>query len=187
MDSAKKQIIRLHIPSEIKYTKLVEDFMNSSGQYIYPDNEPLRHKMCAVMNEVFTNIVRHSNTSKVDELVRIQMEIGAKAFLISIYDHGPGIEIKGSLPPYDKSLVGEKVEFRKVIDGTVYMTVVNPYSVSFSFEAAEESNFDKFDELEEMDGHGFGISIVTKIMDSVSYSYVGDGKFDWQIIKNLDT
>jgi anti-sigma regulatory factor (Ser/Thr protein kinase) len=81
-----KDVLRLHIPSDIKYTRLVEDFTRSAMEYIFPDNEQIRNKLIAVMNEVFVNIVRHSDTSKFAELVRIQFEIGAKAFLISIFD-----------------------------------------------------------------------------------------------------
>lgn len=185
-----KDVLRLHIPSDIKYTRLVEDFTRSAMEYIFPDNEQIRNKLIAVMNEVFVNIVRHSDTSKFAELVRIQFEIGAKAFLISIFDFGPGIKINDNLPPYDKKYIGEKVEFRRVVDGIVYATVINPYSLSFSFQEEdnlEEQDFEKVDETDFLQGHGFGVSIITKIMDSVTYSYVGDGKFDWLMIKNLDT
>jgi hypothetical protein len=68
--------------------------------------------------------------------------------------------------------------------------VINPYSLSFSFQEEdnlEEQDFEKVDETDFLQGHGFGVSIITKIMDSVTYSYVGDGKFDWLMIKNLDT
>jgi anti-sigma regulatory factor (Ser/Thr protein kinase) len=181
-----KQIIRLHVPCHIQFTKMVEDFMQSAMFHVYPNDERLRGKMCAVMNEVFVNIVRHSDTSKIDELVRLQIEIGAKSFLLSIFDYGPGIAIDGEFPPYPRELVGEKREFRRVIDGSVFLTVVSPYALSFHFEADEEAELDRLTELDELDGHGFGISIVTKVMDSLSYSYIGDGKFDWQMIKNLE-
>ena len=181
-----KQIIRLHVPCDIQFTRLVEDFMQSAMVHVYPDNDQARNKLCAVMNEVFVNIVKHSDTAKIDELVRFQIEIGAKSFLLSIFDHGPGIAIDGKLPPYSKSLLGERREFRKVLDGSVYMTVVNPYSLSFHFEPDESDDFDRLTELDVLDGHGFGISIVTKVMDSLSYSYIGEGKFDWQMIKNLE-
>jgi anti-sigma regulatory factor (Ser/Thr protein kinase) len=181
-----KQIIRLHVPCEIQFIRLVEDFMMSSTQFICPDEERLRNELTSVMNEVFTNIVQHSDTAKLGDMVRIQVEIGTRTFFISIYDNGPGIKIDNQLPPYDKKLVGQKVEFRKVLDGIVYAIISNPYSVSFKFEQCEEKDFNRLEELEEMDDHGLGISIITKIMDSVSYSYVGDGKYDWQMIKRIE-
>ena len=185
-----KDVLRLHVPSNIKYTRLVEDFTRSTMEYISPDNEQIRHSLCAVMNEVFVNIVEHSDTSKIDEMVRIQFEIGAKAFMISIFDYGPGIKVNNTLPPYDKKYIGEKFEFRKVVDGVVQATVVNPYSVSFTFDSKEETDESEFNRMEEIDflqGHGFGVSIITKIMDSVTYSFVGEGKYDWVMIKNLET
>jgi anti-sigma regulatory factor (Ser/Thr protein kinase) len=183
-----KDVLRLHIPSNIKYTRLVEDFTRSTMESIYPDDEQIRHKLCAVMNEVFVNIVEHSDTSSVDELVRVQFEIGDNAFMISIFDFGPGIKIANSLPPYEKKYIGEKYEFRKVVDGIVYATVVNPYSIEFTFEAHPDPDimqFNRMDEIEFLHGHGLGVSIMTKIMDSVTYSFIGEGKYDWLMIKNL--
>ena len=183
-----KDVLRLHIPSNIKYTRLVEDFTHSAMEHIYPDDEQIRHKLCAVMNEVFVNIVKHSNTSNIDELVRVQFEIGSDAFMISIFDYGPGIKINNSLPPYDKRYISEKYEFRKVVDGVVYATVVNPYSISFTFEAHSEPDkleSNRLNEIEFLQGHGLGVSIMTKIMDSVTYSFVGEGKYDWLMTKKL--
>jgi anti-sigma regulatory factor (Ser/Thr protein kinase) len=181
-----KQIIRLHVPCEIQYIKLVEDFMISSTQFICPEEQRLRNELTSVMNEVFTNIVQHSNTAKLLDMVRIQVEIGTKTLFISIYDNGPGIKINDQLPPYDKKMVGQKIEFRKVLDGFVYAIISNPYSISFKFEPSEEKDFNRINELGEMEEHGLGISIITKIMDSVTYSYVGDGKYDWQMIKHIE-
>lgn len=182
-----KEILRLHVPGHPKYTRLVEEFMQSAAQYIYPEDEQMRSKLCAVMNEVFGNIVRHSDTSRIDELVRIQLEIGARTFLLSIYDHGPGIEIDGQYPPYTRDLIGKREAFRRVIDGTVFISVLDPYSVSFQFEKHEQAvDYNSMDELEQLNGHGYGISIVTKIMDSLIYSYSGEGNFDWQMVKKLE-
>ena len=181
-----KQILRLHVPCEIQFTRLVEDFMQSSTQFIYPDNERFRNELTSAMNEVFTNIVQHSDTAKFGDIVRIQVEIGTRTFFISIYDNGPGIEINNQLPPYNKNLVGQKIEFKKVLDGMVYVIISNPYSISFKFEPSEEKDFNRLDELDILNDHGLGISIITKIMDSVTYSYVGDGKYDWQMIKQID-
>ena len=185
-----KDILRLHIPSNIKYTRLVEDFTRSAMENIYPDDEQIRHKLCAVMNEVFVNIVKHSDTSSIDELVRVQFEIGSDAFMISIFDYGPGIKIDKNLPPYDKKYFGKKYEFRKVVDGIVYATVVNPYRISFTFVPhtdLENSYKNRIDEIEFLQGHGLGVSIMTKIMDSVTYSFIGEGKYDWLMTKNLKT
>jgi len=121
--------------------------------------------------------------------VRFQFEIGTKAFMISIFDFGPGIKINNNLPPYDNKYIGNKYEFRQVVDGIVYATVENPYCISFTFEShpnPENLEFNRMDEIEFLQGHGFGVSIMTKIMDTVTYSFIGEGKYDWLMIKNLD-
>jgi anti-sigma regulatory factor (Ser/Thr protein kinase) len=180
-----KEITRLHVPCKIKYTKLVEDFTYSLGEHIYPNDEDARNRLSAVMNEVFTNIVKHSGTSDQDEMVRLQVEVESGLLVISIYDHGPGIEVEGQLPPYEKSLIGIKKVHRKVIDGIVYLTVLDPNSISFYFVQGVDKEMHNFDNLSDLKGHGLGLSIVTKIMDSLTYTSIGDGKYDWKMTKKL--
>jgi anti-sigma regulatory factor (Ser/Thr protein kinase) len=180
-----KEITRLHVPSKIKYTKLVEDFTYSLGEHIYPDDDGARNRLSAVMNEVFTNIVKHSDTSNQDEMVRFQMEIESGSLVISIYDNGPGIEVESQLPPYDKSLIGKHQKLRKVIDGIVYLTVLDPNSLSFYFVKGKETELQNPESLDDLRGHGLGLSIVTKIMDSITYTSIGDGMYDWKMTKKL--
>ena len=179
------EIIRLHVPGDLKYTRLVEEFTLSISDYIYPGNKQAASTLRSVMNEVFINIVEHSETPAKNELVRIQFEIGSKSFLISIYDHGPGIPIEGSYMPYPKNFIGKRYELRKVLDGTVFYTVVDPYTLSFTFEESREVDLDRLGELDRINGNGMGISIVTKIMDSVTYTYLSDGLYDWRMVKKL--
>ncbi len=181
------EILRLHVPANNKYIQLVEEFMHSASRYIHPESDTMRSKLCAVMNEVFANIVNHSDTARLDELVRMQFEIGARSLIISIYDQGPGIKVEGSLPPYPAKLISRKFPFRKVVDGSVFLTIINPYSVAFHFEPREQSDYRDPALLENLKGHGYGISIITKIMDSVMYNYIGKNTFDWQMIKNFES
>jgi anti-sigma regulatory factor (Ser/Thr protein kinase) len=180
-----KEITRLHVPSKIKYTKLVEDFTYSLGDHIYPDDEAARNRLSAVMNEVFTNIVKHSDTSNQDEMVRLQIEIDSGLLVISIYDYGPGIEVEQQLPPYDKTLIGKRKKLRKVIDGVVYLTVLDPNSLSFYFVKGENADLHDPNNLENLRSEGLGLSIVTKIMDSLTYTSLGDGRYDWKMTKKL--
>ncbi len=180
-----QDIIRLHVPCHIAYTSLVEDFMRSLGTHIYPDNESKRDSLSTVMNEVFTNIVKHSDTAKLDGMVRFQMEFGSKELVVSIFDHGPGIKIDNEYPPYSEEKVGKRIRFRQVIDGAVYVTVLSPNDVAFEFEKTEfESGISA--DISHLKGHGLGISIMTKIMDSVTYRLKEDGQFDWLMIKNIE-
>lgn len=128
------------------------------------------------MNEVFTNVVKHSNT----DLVQIKMSINPELFRISILDQGPGITVKNQQPPYDPKLIGYREPFRKVLDGTVYLIVNSPEQLMFTFE--DES---VLQDLHQFDGHGFGLSIITKIMDRLTYSALGDGKFSWEMSKRI--
>jgi len=180
-------IIRFHVPCKLEYTKLVEDVTNLIGSYLkMKDSEQFSSRLRVVMNEVFINIVEHSNTAAQNEIVRFQFEIGFQYFTISIFDYGPGFPADGNFPPYPKEICSKKYKLREVIDGIVYFTVVDPFTVSFSFEERAEALLDQLGELTNLKDHGLGISIVTKLMDTVTYSYVGQGKYDWKLIKKLD-
>ncbi len=179
-------LVRFQVPCKIEYTKLVEEITHQVSTYLQTDpKSDFSHRLRAVMNEVFINIVKHTETAAQDEMVRFQFELGLDLFTISIYDYGPGFPAKGHYPPYPSDLIGNKYKLRDVIDGTVYFTVVDPVEVSFSFVETQESDFNQLSGLDMLEDHGLGISIVTKLMDTVTYSYIGQGKFDWKLIKRL--
>jgi anti-sigma regulatory factor (Ser/Thr protein kinase) len=180
-----QDIIRLHVPSQMVYTSLVEDFMRSLGHYIYPEDKNKRDSLGTVMNEVFTNIVKHSHTTKFDGMVRFQLKIGSKNLVVSIFDHGPGIKINNELPPYTDATIGKKIQFRQVIDGAVYMSVLSPTDVNFTFEKSDPDS-SLSTNIKYLKGHGLGLSIMTKIMDTVTYTMREDGQFDWLMIIKLD-
>ena len=187
MDEIKRNdIIRFHGPCKLEYTKLVEEVTGQIGTYFREKMDAaFGHKLRAVMNEVFINIVKHSDTAAQNEIVRFQFEFGLDYLTISIYDYGPGFKVGNELPLYPDSLSGNKFKLRDVIDGTVYFTVINPMEVLFTFDEKEEADLDQLGELTVLDDHGLGISIITKLMDTVTYTYIGHGKFDWKLIKRL--
>lgn len=180
-------IIRFHVPCKLEYTKLVEDMAELLSSYLKSESTvKIASKLRAVMNEVFINIVKHSHTAAKDEIVRFQFEIGFKHISISIYDYGPGFKADDFYPPYPKEIIGKKYKLREVIDGSVYFTVIEPFGVSFNFEEREEALLDYIEELSGIEDHGMGLSIITKLMDTVTYTYIGEGKYDWKLIKKLE-
>jgi len=179
-------IIRYHVPCKIEYTKLVEEVSGQIGVYFKKQMNPVfSQKLRAVMNEVFINIVEHSDTAAQNEIVRFQFEVGLDYLTISIFDYGPGFKAEGSYPPYPEHLIGKRYKLRDVLDGDVYFNVINPLEVSFSFEEKDDVNLDQLGELDNLEDSGMGISIITKLMDTVTYTYIGHGKFDWKLIKKL--
>jgi anti-sigma regulatory factor (Ser/Thr protein kinase) len=180
-------IIRFHVPCKLEYTKLVEDVSGLLSSYLnLKSTDKFASKLRAVMNEVFINIVKHSNTAAKNEIVRFQFEIGFQYISISIYDYGPGFKADDFYPPYPKNIIGKKYKLRDVIDGSVYFTIVESFGVSFSFEERDEALLNSFEELSNIEDHGMGISIVTKLMDTVTYTYIGEGKYDWKLIKKVE-
>jgi len=179
-------IIRFHVPCKQEYAKLVEEVTAQIAVYLKTKISPeFSQKLRTVMNEVFVNIVKHSTTAEQNEVVRFQFEIGLEFFTISIYDYSSGFSAEGYYPPYPNDVIGKKYKLREVLDGMVYFTVVNPLELIFSFEEREQVDLSEMDTFNLLDDHGLGISIVTKIMDTVTYSYIGQGKFDWKLVKKL--
>jgi anti-sigma regulatory factor (Ser/Thr protein kinase) len=180
-----QDILRFHVPCKLEYTSLVENVTELVGNYLDNQNQELAKNLKTVMNEVFMNIVNHSNTASKNEIVRFQFELGYQYFTTSIYDYGPGFKADQHYPPYPKNLAEKKFKLRELMDGTVYFTVIDPFSISFQFEEREKIDVDQFSEIAEVRDNGLGISIITKLMDSVTYSYIGQGKYDWKIIKKI--
>ena len=181
-----QDIIRFHVPCKLEYTSMVEDVSDLIGSHLSGgEKDAFGGKLRTVMNEVFINIVEHSNTAAQNEIVRFQFELGYKYFTISIYDYGPGFKADNYYPPYPKEIVGKRFKLREVIDGTVYFIVVDPFSISFQFVEKEDVNLEQLEEVSEIKDHGMGVSIITKIMDTVTYSYIGQGKYDWKLIKKI--
>lgn len=179
-------IIRFHVPCRVEYTKLVEDVTDLISNYLqFQESAQFASKLRSVMNEVFINIVEHSDTAAQNEVVRFQYELGLHYFTISIYDYSPGFKADGHYPPYPKELSGKSYKLRDVLDGSVYFTIVDPFTVSFRFEEKQDVNLDQLEELGSVKDNGMGISIVTKLMDTVTYSYIGEGKYDWKLIKKI--
>lgn len=180
-------IIRFHVPCKTKYTKLVEEFSTHVGSFLTEKTSAhFIQKLRAVMNEIFVNIVEHSDTAKQNEIVRFQFEIGSEYFTTSIYDYGPGFAAENHRPPYPEHLIGKKFKLRDVLDGTVFFSVIDPFSLIFTFEEKKETALNELNDFSMLDDHGLGLSIVTKIMDNVTYSYLGNGKYDWKLVKKLD-
>ncbi len=183
------EIVRFHVPCNLAYTSLVENFANLIGEFIRKNHQTdLKTDLRAVLNEVFINVVKHSDTAAQKEVVRFQFELNLPHFLISVYDYGPGFEAGGFYPPYPREVLGERFILRNVVDGVVEYTVVDPFEIVFRFVKMHEQENGTGREKNGSSGlrdHGLGLSIIAKLMDSVTYAYVGQGKYDWKLIKRL--
>ncbi len=183
-------IVRFHVPCKIEYTRMVEDFSELISNYLKvseDEKKKLAQNLRTVINEVFINVVKHSNTSAIDEMVRFQFEMGLNFIEISIFDYGPGFEAESHYPPYPPYLFGKKYPLNKVLDGLVFFKILDPFTVSFMFEPNTEADINFEEQETVLRDHGLGLSIITKLMDQVTYRYIGEGRFDWKLVKQLST
>jgi len=138
-----------------------------------------------VMSDVFDNIVNYSNTAAQNEVVRFQFELGHQFFLISIYDYGPGFKADQFHPPYPKEFIGQTFKLCETEDGYILFKVVDPVTISFSFSTLDDSLKNKVSKYAVSTERCNNLTRITRMMDSVSYSYIGQGKYDWKLIRYL--
>lgn len=181
-----QEIIRFHIPCRMDFHKMVEDFAEIIGKYIRAiAREEFTEDLKIVISDVFQNIVNYSNTAAQNELVRFQFELGYQLFLISIYDYGPGFKADQFFPPYPKEYIGKSYELCTTENGEVKFTVIDPVTIQFSF----SENNKNYEPQSENEKNAYmrckNLFRITKMMDAVSYSYIGHGKYDWKLIKHF--
>ncbi|MBD3223895.1 MAG: hypothetical protein GF313_04150 [Caldithrix sp.] len=179
-------IIRFHVPAKMEYVNMVENFSSLVSDFLKKENKSEHYSdLRAVLNEVFINVIKHSDTVIQKEVVRFQFEFDHPYFTISVYDYGPGFQADGHFPPYPREIIGNRYHLRDVVDGSVGFTISDPFTIRFYFMEKEQT--DKYEKtLDQLEDHGLGISIITKLMDTVNYSYIGQGKFDWKLVRKLN-
>jgi anti-sigma regulatory factor (Ser/Thr protein kinase) len=179
-------IIRFHVPCDKKYQKMVEEFatiLAEQMQLSTPDD--FSDDLKQVMSDVFNNIVNYSNTAAQNEVVRFQFEVDHPFFLISIYDYGPGFKADQFQPPYPKEFIGQSYKLCEADKGAVQFNVVDPVTISFTLSQSGDKPVGKMSDLTFSRERCENLARITRMMDSVSYSYIGHGKYDWKLTRHL--
>ncbi len=122
----------LHVPSELKFLKVVERWLLDSltlelGDSVDWPSQSNRIRLALV--EAYSNVVRHAHKDKPNLPVLICLELKERDIAVEIWDYGKGFDLSTYLPPKpdDKQEGGygwlimnrlmDRVEYRLQVNG----------------------------------------------------------------------
>ena len=70
-------------------------------------------------------------------------------------------------------------------DGALSSAKIESTDINTEKSEKQDVDLDDLVRIDEVQESGMGLSIVTKLMDSLTYTYLGCGKYDWKLVKEL--
>lgn len=92
----------LHIPSNLKFLPIVEDWiLNSLSLELgdLPNWPEWEGKLRLVVVEAYSNVVRHAHRDRPDIPVVLKLTVSAGVLCIEVWDQGQGFDLSTYLPP----------------------------------------------------------------------------------------
>jgi Anti-sigma regulatory factor (Ser/Thr protein kinase) len=92
----------LHIPSDLKFLQVVENWLLSSLELELGDLVDWKHqsnRLRLVLVEAYSNVVRHAHRDQPNLPVLIRLELIDRDIHLEIWDHGRGYDLSTYLPP----------------------------------------------------------------------------------------
>lgn len=122
----------LHVPSELKFLTIVENWLLGSLEVEladYVDWPRQSNRLRLVLAEAYSNVVRHAHRDKPNLPILLRLELKDRDIALEVWDHGQGYDLSTYLPPdpEDKQESGygwlilnrlmDRVEYRLQING----------------------------------------------------------------------
>ncbi|MCS6812561.1 MAG: ATP-binding protein [Cyanobacteria bacterium] len=122
----------LHVPSELKFLTIVENWLLGSLEVELADcvDWPRQsNRLRLVLAEAYSNVVRHAHRDKPNLPILLRLELKDRDIALEVWDHGQGYDLSTYLPPdpEDKQESGygwlilnrlmDRVEYRLQING----------------------------------------------------------------------
>lgn len=122
----------LHIPSDLKFLTIVENWLLGSLEAELGDSVDWTrqsNRLRLVLVEAYSNVVRHAHKNQPNLPVLIRLELKERDIALEIWDHGKGFDLSTYLPPNpdDKQENGygwlimnrlmDRVEYRLQVNG----------------------------------------------------------------------
>lgn len=92
----------LHVPSDLKFLKVVEDWLLSSLELELQDQidwSRQSNRLRLVLVEAYSNVVRHAHRGQSNLSVMIRLELKERDLHLEIWDQGSGYDLGDYLPP----------------------------------------------------------------------------------------
>ncbi|MBF2086211.1 anti-sigma regulatory factor [Thermoleptolyngbya sp. C42_A2020_037] len=122
----------LHIPSDLKFLQVVENWLLNSLELELGDLVDWQHqsnRLRLVLVEAYSNVVRHAHRDQPNLPVLIRLELIDRDIHLEIWDHGQGYDLSTYLPPAPDDMqdggygwlilnrLMDKVEYRLQVSG----------------------------------------------------------------------
>ncbi len=123
----------LHVPSELKFLTIVENWLLGSLEVELADlvDWPRQSsRLRLVLAEAYSNVVRHAHRDKPSLPVLLRLELKDREIALEVWDQGQGYDLSTYLPPSpeDKQESGygwlilnrlmDRVEYRLQVNGS---------------------------------------------------------------------
>jgi len=95
-------ITELHVPSDLKFLKIVENWLLGCLEAELGDTvDWLRqsNRLRLVLVEAYSNVVRHAHKDQPHLPVLIRLELKERNIILEIWDYGEGFDLSNYLPP----------------------------------------------------------------------------------------
>lgn len=92
----------LHVPSDLKFLAVVENWLLASLAVELEQLEDwpqLSGRLRLALVEAFSNVVRHAHKDNPDLPVMLRLSLSPPAVMLEIWDSGQGYDINAYLPP----------------------------------------------------------------------------------------
>lgn len=92
----------LHVPSDLKFLKVVEDWLLGSIELELEDKVDWArqsNRLRLVLVEAYSNVVRHAHREQPNLSVLVRLELKDREMHLEIWDHGKGYDLSTYLAP----------------------------------------------------------------------------------------
>lgn len=96
----------LHVPSDLKFLKVVEDWLLGSLEVELEDQVDWArqsNRLRLVLVEAYSNVVRHAHREQPNLLVLVRLELKDREMNLEIWDYGKGYDLSTYLAPEPES------------------------------------------------------------------------------------
>lgn len=96
----------LHVPSDLKFLKVVEDWLLGSLEVELEDQVDWArqsNRLRLVLVEAYSNVVRHAHREQPNLSVLVRLELKDREINLEIWDYGKGYDLSTYLAPEPES------------------------------------------------------------------------------------
>ncbi len=122
----------LHVPSDLQFLSVVENWLLESLKIALPEQvdwSRQSNRLRLVLVEAYSNVVRHAHRDQPNLPILIRLELKGRDLYLEVWDHGKGFDLATYFPPAPEQhqeggygwlilhRLMDKVEYRLQVNG----------------------------------------------------------------------